>query len=94
MKSKILVIIFCVLINSTVVAKNLNIESESVLLDKKKGVTIFQDNVVVKTLDNNLIKSDYAEYNRKNKIILLKNNVTAQDGEGNLIETEYAEYNK
>ena len=93
MKSKILVIIFCVLISSSVAAKNLNIESESVLLDKK-GVTIFQDNVVVKTLDNNLIKSDYAEYNRKNKIILLKNNVTAQDGEGNLIETEYAEYNE
>ena len=35
MKSKILVIIFCVLISSSVAAKNLNIESESILLDKK-----------------------------------------------------------
>ena len=40
MKSKILVIIFCVLINSTVVAKNLNIESEMYLLDKKGGNNI------------------------------------------------------
>ncbi len=94
MKSRILIIIFYVFLNNYVFAKNLNIESENILLDKKKQVTIFQNNVVIKTLDNNLIKSDYAEYDKKNKIILLKNNVIAQDSEGNLIKTEYAEFDE
>ena len=40
--------------------------SAEILIDKKKEVTIFKDEVIVLTQDNTQISAEYAEYDKKN----------------------------
>ncbi|MDC1092674.1 LPS export ABC transporter periplasmic protein LptC [Pelagibacteraceae bacterium] len=94
MKSKIILTFLFVFFCKSVFAQNLNIKSKNITLDKKREISIFKNEVVIKTLDNNIIKSDYAEYNKKQKIIILKNNITAIDNQNNIIKTNYAEYDE
>ena len=94
MKNKILYIIFFILFQFSVNAENLFIESKKITLDKKSEVSIFEENVVVTTKENDEIKSDYAEYNKKLGILIVKDNVKAKDINGNIILTNYAEYNE
>ena len=49
-------------------AENLVIEAKNISLDKNKETSIFEKEVIVKTDDNKIIKSDYAEYNKKKNI--------------------------
>ena len=58
-------------------AENLVIEAKNISLDKNKETSIFEREVIVKTENNKIIKSDYAEYNKKKlsifkRIILLQ----------------------
>ena len=46
-------------------SKNLLIQSKNISLNKEKEITIFKDEVFVKTDKNHSIQSDYAEYNKK-----------------------------
>ena len=94
MKNKILYIIFFIFFQFSVNAENLFIESKKITLDKKNEVSIFEENVVVTTKENDEIKSDYAEYNKKLGILIVKDNVKAKDINGNIILTNYAEYNE
>ena len=94
MKNKFTYILFFFLLNSTLLAENIEIKSKNITLDKDKKVSIFKDDVQITTEDNKIIKSDYAEYDKENGIIKLKNNITAIDQENNIIETNYAEYNE
>ena len=43
----------------------MNIESKNITLDKDQETSIFEGGVVIKTKDNNIIKSEFAEYNKK-----------------------------
>ena len=61
---------------------------------KAKEITIFENDVTVKTEDNNTIKSDYAEYNRSKSFLKLKGNIEVIDFRGNIIKTNYAEYDE
>ena len=69
MKNKILFIFFLFFYNSNVLAESVFIESKSISIDKNKETSIFEKEVIVKTNDNKIIKSDYAEYNKKKIII-------------------------
>ena len=54
------------------VFKNLLIKSKNISLNKEKEITIFKDEVFVKTDKNHSIQSDYAEYNKKNGLVKFK----------------------
>ena len=58
------IIIFFILHFTTVFADNLNIQSNNILIDKKSKSTIFRNNVVVTDKQNNVFKTDYAEYQK------------------------------
>ena len=94
MKSKF-IIFFCIIFaNSILLAENISIESKSISIDKKTQISVFENDVIVKTLDNNVISSDYAKYDKNKGTIILKGNIEAVDNQNNIIQTSYAEYNK
>ena len=92
MKNKIFIIFLTFFLNSMSSAENLIIEAKNISLDKNKETSIFEKEVIVKTDDNKIIKSDYAEYNKKKNYLFLKNNIVALDQKNNRIEAEKAEY--
>ena len=74
MKSNILILIFSIFFIQKLFAENLNIKSKNITLDKDQETSIFEGGVVIKTKDNNIIKSEFAEYNKKKQFIILKKN--------------------
>lgn len=92
MKNKIILLIFIIFIANSTLADNLFIQSKSISLDKNKEITIFENEVLVKTEDNNKITSEYAEYEKKKGYIKFKKKVKITDLKNNIIETNYAEY--
>ena len=91
MKNKILIIFFLYFYTTNIFADNLNIQANTISLDKDGMTSTFKDDVVIKS-KNNIIKSDYAKYNKKTGNILIKGNISATDDKGNLIKTEIGEY--
>ena len=59
--------------------ENLLIESKKISINKEKEVTIFENEVEVKTQEGYFIKSDFAEYNKKKGVLTFKNNIVATD---------------
>ena len=94
MKSNFFLILFLILFNYPLLAESLNIQSKNITIDKTKEITIFENDVIVKTEDNNTIKSDFAEYDRSKSFIKLKGNIEVTDYRGNIIKTNYAEYDE
>lgn len=94
MKNRIIIIFLFKLIFFPAFAENLKIESKKISIDKNKEITIFEDQVVAITEDNNKIQSNFAELNRKSKNLILKDNVKLEDNKQNFIESNYAEYNE
>ncbi len=95
MKNKFfLSIFFLIFIKNTLYAENLLIEAKSVSIDKNTQTSIFKEDVIVKTDDNNTIKSQYAEYNKKSKLLIFKNDIEAVDSKNNRIFTDQAEYDE
>ncbi len=93
MKNSVLYILLFFLLNITgALSENVLIQAKNITLEKNRELSIFRNEVTIKTEDGNLIKSDYAEYNKKKGLIVLKNNIVATDSRDNQIETEYAEY--
>ena len=81
------------LTSKTLLAENFSIEAKKISVDKNSQISIFEDEVLVKTKDGKTFKSDYAEYNRSSNLIIFKKNVFAEDSNKNQINTEFAEYN-
>ena len=92
MKNKIFIIFLSFFFNSFLNADNLTIQAKNISLDKNKEISIFEREVVVKTENDKIIKSDYAEYSKKKNFLFLKDNIVAVDEKNNRIETEKAEY--
>ena len=65
MKNKLLIFFILIFFSSTLKAENLLIESKQITLEKKKEFSTFEGDVIITTADNNIIKSDYAEYDKK-----------------------------
>ena len=65
MKNKIFIIFLSFFFNSFLNADNLTIQAKNISLDKNKEISIFEREVVVKTENDKIIKSDYAEYSKK-----------------------------
>tara|TARA_B100001093_G_scaffold361578_1_gene346309 strand:+ start:1760 stop:4159 length:2400 start_codon:yes stop_codon:yes gene_type:complete len=94
MKNNFFLFIFIYFFHFSLIAENISIESKNILLEKKNEISVFENDVVVKTYDGNTINSDYAKFNKKTGILILKKNILAVDKENNIIETQYAEYNE
>ena len=90
MKSKLLLIIF-IFFFSKAYAKDIFITAKNISLDKNKNISIFKDNVVVKT-ENKTLKGDFAKYDRDLGFLILKNNVSVIDERNNIMLTDHAEY--
>ena len=93
MKNNILIILLYFILSSALRAENILIEAKSITIDKNNEITIFEKDVIIKTLDGRRIESSYAEYNKKIGFIKLKKNIKAIDAQNNILETEYADYN-
>ena len=65
MKNKLLIIFLLNLFFFPTLAENLKIESKKISIDKNKEVTIFENQVIAVTKDNNKIESNFAELNKK-----------------------------
>ena len=96
MKNSFLIffIFIFIFINSILKAENIFIESKTINLDKNTELSIFEDEVIITTPENSIIKSDYAEYNKKTGIIILKKNIEAIDNQKNKFFSNYAIYNE
>ena len=94
MRDKFLITIYFIIFSSSLAAENIQIESKNITLDKNKQISIFENEVVVTTEDDDVIKSDFAEYNKLTGFIKFKQNVIATDKDNNIIKTNYAEYNQ
>ena len=64
MKNK-LIFLLLFFIFSKVSAENILIQSKNIKLNKQTEISIFENDVLVKTEENSTIKSDYAEYDKK-----------------------------
>ncbi len=95
MKNSLIVIfsLLSLLISKALLAESFTIEAKKISVDKKSQISVFEDEVLVKTNDGKTFKSDYAEYNKSSNLIILKKNVFAKDSKNNKIITEFAEYN-
>ena len=71
-----------------------NIQAEKIKINKKEEISIFENKVVIKDENLNLIKSEYAEFNKIKNFLTLKNNVIIIDKNGNEFYTEHATYDK
>ncbi len=87
-------IFFLLIFNSKVAAENIFIEAKNISLDKNNQISLFENEVKVKTKDGYTINSDIAELNKATGILILKNNIKGIDENNNIIETEFAQYNK
>ena len=73
--------------------KNLLIQSKNISLNKEKEITIFRDEVFVKTDKDHSIQSDYAEYNKKSGLVKFKK-IKLTDNKNNTVTTNNAEYDE
>ena len=92
MKNKFFIILLIFLTGNSF-AENLFITAENISLDKNKNLSIFENNVIVKT-KNKELKSDYAEYNREKGFLILKDNISIIDEKKNILLTNQAIYNE
>ena len=94
MKNKLLFFLTILFVSSKLAAENFSIEAKNITLNKNTQISIFEREVIVKTQEDYIIKSDYAEYNKVDGIIIFKNNIYASDDKNNILETNYAKYNE
>ncbi len=93
MKNNFVFFIFLFFFNP-LLADTLLIQSKKISLDKDKEISIFQDEVFVRTDKNHTIESNYAEYDKKNKTVIFRDNVKLIDNKNNIITTGEAEYDE
>ena len=72
MKSKLFILFFFSIFFQPLLAENLNIQSKNISIDKKTKLTIFRNEVVATDSENNIFKTEYAEYSKDLKLNGLK----------------------
>ncbi len=77
-----LLFLFLFLFFQPVMADNLNIQSSSIEVDKKRKLTIFKKGVVATDARKNVLKSDHAEYDKNLKLLKSIGKTTILTSEG------------
>ena len=88
MKNRICIFLIFLFFSKAFALENLDIKSKKISVDKKKEITIFQDEVIIKDEMNNVIKSDYVLYDNKLEKLEIKGNVEISTAEGYSIENK------
>ena len=94
MRNNIIFFVITYFFLQPVFAENLLIEAKNISIDKKKEVTVFKEDVLVKTDQNHTIESEFAEYDKIKGILKFKDSVKLTDSKNNVITTNSAEYNE
>ncbi len=94
MKNNIIKTLLFFLVTNISFADELEISAKNISLDKKKEISIFQEDVIIVDKDNNIIKTDYAVYNYKLQNIEAKGDTTITTSEGYIVETKDINFNK
>ena len=94
MKNNLIKILLFFLLTNVSFADELEISAKNISLDKKKEISIFQDDVIIIDKDNNIIKTDYAVYNYKLQIIEAKGDTVITTSKGYIVETKDINFNK
>ena len=94
MKNNLIKILLFFLLTNVSFADELEISAKNISLDKKKEISIFQDEVIIIDKDNNIIKTDYAVYNYKLQIIEAKGDTVITTSKGYIVETKDINFNK
>ena len=94
MKNNLIKILLFFLLKNVSFADELEISAKNISLDKKKEISIFQDEVIIIDKDNNIIKTDYAVYNYKLQIIEAKGDTVITTSKGYIVETKDINFNK
>ena len=94
MKNNFINILLFFLFTNVSFADELEISAKNISLDKKKEISIFQDEVIIIDEDNNIIKTDYAVYNNKLQIIEAKGDTVITTSKGYIVETKEINFNK
>ena len=82
MKNKFFLFLFLFFLSQPIMADNLNIQSSSVTIDKKRKLTIFKDGVIATDAKKNILKSDHAEYDKDLKLLKSLGKTTILTSEG------------
>ena len=93
MKNRLFVFFTAFFFSTASLAENVSIEAKNITLDKDQEISIFENDVTVKTKDK-IIKSEYVRYNKKKGILIIKENISVRDNQNNLIKAEYANYDE
>ncbi len=88
MKNNFLFIFLLFFISKVSALENLDIQAKKISVDKKKEITIFQDEVVIKDNQNNYIKSDYVIFDKKLQKLNIQGKVGILTSEGYSVESE------
>ena len=83
MRNKFLLFFFLLIFSSKALAENIFIEAKNISFDKNKQISLFKNEVKVKTEDGYIINSDLAELNKETGILILKNNIKGIDENNN-----------
>ena len=79
MKNKLVLILIdlvaIIFFTNSLLAENIQINAKNILIDKKKQITTFKDNVEIVDENKNIIKSNFARYNKISDFFELKENV-------------------
>ena len=94
MKNKFIIIIFLTFLFKPLLAENLNIQSLNISVDKKSKKTIFKNDVIVTDVDNNIFKTQYAEYDKNQKLLISKGTTSILTSEGYLVSGKNNGYAK
>ena len=82
MKNSIYIILFQILFLNNVQAENLNIKSKNISLDKDTKVAKFEGDVIATDANNNIFKTELAEYSKEQKLLTSKGKTIIITSEG------------
>ena len=94
MKSKILLITLILNFYTNLFGQEIFITAKEINFDKEKKVTIFKNEVYIKTQEGYEIQCDYAYYNKLTGILKLKDNIVGKDIRKNTVRASQAKYDE
>jgi LPS-assembly protein len=88
MKNSFIIILLSLFLFKPLLSETLNIESKTISIDKKTKLSIFRDDVTARDVENNLIKTNYAEFQKDLELFKSKGKTTILTSEGYFLTGE------
>ena len=88
MKNNFIIILLSLFLFKPVLGETLNIKSKNISIDKNTKISIFKNDVTAKDIENNLIKTNYAEFRKDLELFETKGKTTILTSEGYFLTGE------